>query len=464
MDRVSNRHVQKSTTSVAAKTLPQSRTQNHSDLGGPLSLPFYGHSDNHYGIGQIISPQDRSRIQELAKCVADIAALPIQTERRDLWKKHNNLQPVRPMILLFPEGSFEELLPLEILTCEGEEAKRIEWALRSRIYYHEHFQDDTVIEKAWIVRKTIYNSGWGLVGKRIQSADVHGAWKYDPVIANPLDLEKLRVPEITYDESATLSELEQMQDLFGDILDVKLKGITRIDYGLMSQYANWRGLEEVMMDKYLQPQMLHEAMAFLEEGHHRILEQYVEQNLLSLNNDNTYHSSGGNGYTDKLPVPGFDPERVRPCDIWGSAQAQELALVSPRQHAEFSLQYEKRLLKPFGLNGYGCCEDLSKKLPDVFTIPNIRRISISPFADVDLCAPQLGGDYIFSWKPHPAHLVGHFDEERIRSYIRHTIDVAQAHDCVLEMILKDTHTCEYQLERFDRWTQIAREEVNRAIG
>jgi len=74
----------------------------------------------------------------------------------------------------------------------------------------------------------------------------------------------------------------------------------------------------------------------------------------------------------------------------------------------------------------------------------------------------LRDDYIFSWKPHPAHLVGEFDEDMIRNYIRHTIDVAQRHGCVLEMILKDTHTCEHRPERFDRWTRIAREEVNRA--
>ena len=150
-----------------------------------------------------------------------------------------------------------------------------------------------------------------------------------------------------------------MQDLFGDILDVKLKGIDYISYHLIGQYADWRGLEEAMMDMYLEPQMLHDTMAFLEEGHHRIREQWIDQNLLSLNNDSTYNNSGGNSYTDELPAPGFDPERVRPCDIWACAESQSLALVGPKQHAEFSLQYEKRLLEPFGLNGYGCCEDLT---------------------------------------------------------------------------------------------------------
>lgn len=68
-------------------------------------------------------------------------------------------------------------------------------------------------------------------------------------------------------------------------LDVKLKGVAYISYHLMRQCTDWRGLEETMMDMYLQPQMLHDAMAFLEEGHRRILRQYVDQNLVSLNND-----------------------------------------------------------------------------------------------------------------------------------------------------------------------------------
>jgi hypothetical protein len=150
---------------------------------------------------------------------------------------------------------------------------------------------------------------------------------------------------------------------------------------------------------------------------------------------------------------------VRPEDMWASAESQELAQVGPQHHAEFALAYEKRLLAPFGLAGYGCCEDLSRKLDDVFTVPNMRRISISPFADVDVSAEKLRGNYIFSWKPRPMDLVGHFDEDAVRGYIRHTVAVAREHGCPLEMILKDTHTCEHHPERFDRWTRIAREEV-----
>ena len=50
-----------------------------------------------------ISKKDRNLLRDLAKQVAEIASLPVMDERRELWKRHNSLDPVRPMILVFPE-------------------------------------------------------------------------------------------------------------------------------------------------------------------------------------------------------------------------------------------------------------------------------------------------------------------------------------------------------------------------
>ena len=406
-----------------------------------------------------ISEKDKTRLRSLARQVSEIADLPIMAERREMWKRHNRLERVRPMILVFPEGSWRELLPQSALECEGAAARQMEWSLRSRLYYHEHFFDDTVIEKEWIVHKAVKSTGWGLEARHIPSTQATGAWAFDPVIKTADDLKKLKFPEVIYDAEATQRHLETAQELFGDILDVKLKGVSRVSFHLMNLYTGLRGLEQVMWDMYENPKMLHDAMAFLEEGHRQLIKQYEELNLLSLNNDSTYHSSGGVGYTDELPKPDYDPDRIRPCDMWASAEAQEMDPVSPEMHDEFILQYERRLLAPFGLNGYACCDDLTRKLDSVFKIPNIRRISIAPFADVDRCAEQLQGNSIFSWKPKPSFLVGTFDEERVRAYIKHALDVTK--NCVIEMILKDTHTCENRPERFTQWTKIAKSLVER---
>ena len=405
--------------------------------------------------GPVMSPEDRSILRDLAKQVAEIAALPVMEERRRMWSEHNQLRRVRPMILVFPEGSWRELGEEIHLECEGQLARGYESGLRSRIYAHERIHDDIPVEKNWTVGAAIGNTSWGLGAKWKPSTDPTGARAFDPVILEPADLKKLRAPEVTYDEKETELRLTMVRELFGDILDVKLKRVTHVSYHLMNQYTALRGLEQVMMDMVANPGMLHDAMAFFEDAHHRILKQYIDLNLLMFNNDGEYHSSGGLGYTDELPAAGFDPARVRPCDMWASAEAQELAQVSPQMHEEFSLQYERRLLAPFGLNGYGCCEDLTRKLDHVLTIPNIRRISISPWADVEKCAEKLGDKAIFSWKPHPSHMCGQFDPAMIRGYIKHALDVTRG--CVIEMILKDTHTCDHHPERFTVWTDIAQE-------
>lgn len=403
-----------------------------------------------------ISKSDRKIIRELAKRVAEIAALPVMAERRDLWKRHNSLQPERPLVLVFPEGAWNELLPESVLQCTNDTARSFEQQLRVRIYTYEHIQDDSVITAEWPVGPSVGNNGWGLEARRHDSEVARGAWAFDPVLKDSGDLKKLHYPEARYDADDWLKNMEETKDLFGDILKVKSAGIQHISFHLMQLYTSWRGLAEAMIDMAADPQMIHDTMAFLEEGHRRLIRQYEKLNLLGLNNDNTYHSSGGNGFTDELPASGADPNRVRPRDMWASAESQELAQVSPEMHWEFALQYEKRLLAPFGLNGYGCCEDLTRKLADIFTIPNLRRISISPWSNVDKCAAKIGNRFIFSWKPRPSDLCGEFAPERISAYIRHTLESAREHNCILEIILKDTHTCEHHPERFDQWTQIAK--------
>ena len=406
---------------------------------------------------QPMKQHDRTILRELATKVAEIANLPIQAQRIARWKRHNSLKSTEPMLLVFPEGAWRELLPDRVLQCQEPAARGIEWQLRSRIYCHEHFPDDTVIEDNFNVTKAIDGGNWGLQGRRTASAESLGAWTFDPVIEGPADLAKLRYPVVTHDLATSEQRLQAAQELFGDILKVQLKGIAHISFHLMAEYTGLRGLEQVMMDMIENPEMLHEAMAFFQEGNRRRVQQFVDQNLLELNNDNTYHSSGGNGYTDELPAAGYTPGHVRTCDMWSSAESQELADVSPQMHEEFATRYERPLLAMFALNGYGCCEDLTNKLDSVLPIPGIRRISVSPWADVARCAQRLGNKYILSWKPMPAMLCGKWDEQKNRTYIRAALEASRG--CVMEIILKDTHTVDNEPYRMDRWMQIAREEI-----
>ena len=215
------------------------------------------------------------------------------------------------------------------------------------------------------------------------------------------------------------------------------------------------------MDMIAEPEFTHRAISFLAEGNRRLVEQHERMGLLDFNHDNTYHSTGGNGWLANCPGPAPAPGRpATRAHMWASAEAQELTGVSPGMHEEFALRYEKELLEPFALTGYGCCEDITDKCGQALKIPHIRRISISPFTNVARTAPQVGGRAIYSWKPRPTDLVGSFDPGRLRAYLRENLAICRNAGCNFEVILKDTHTCEGHPERFDEWCRIAREEIS----
>ncbi|MBI3912083.1 MAG: hypothetical protein HY320_14270 [Armatimonadetes bacterium] len=405
---------------------------------------------------------ERTLLRDLAQRVAEIAAQPQQEEKRRRWYAHNRLEHGRPMVLCFPEGSWEELLPESVLETTDPLLRQWEHRLRTQIYTAAHFPGDHVVDRAFRVDRVCPTTDWGLQTTYIYSSTRRGAYVWDAPIKEPADLERLHPPQTTCDEQATQQRLAMAQDFLGDILDVELRTSHWWTMGLIGELARLRGLQQIMLDMMDNPEFVHRAMRFLMEGRLQWLQSLEDRNLLSPNYGNDYVGSGGLGFSDELLASGNNGS-VRLCDLWGFAEAQEITDVSPAMHDEFVLTYQIPLLERFGLNCYGCCEPLHHKLGILFKVPHLRRISISPWCDVRIAAEKLGDRYIFSWKPNPAHLAAvTFDPDLVRRYIRETLAITRG--CIVEMILKDTHTCNHDPQRFDQWMQIACEEVERAVA
>jgi len=404
-----------------------------------------------------VSDADRARLRELARRVAEIGHDPVQSERAELWRRHNALQRVRPMVLIFPEGSWRELLPESELTCSSEFARNYERDLRMRIYYAEHLPADNVIEPVVASPIVMHDSGWGITGRTTRPAEPTGAYHIDTVIEDESDVDSIRIPEVTVDWEDTRRRHEAAQELFGGILTVERVG--QANYGLapLDHYAALRGIDRMFADLVDNPSMVHKAVGRIVDGHIAMVRSMERQGALSLGNRSHYVGSGGVGYTSELPQPDFDGEHVRARDLWGFATAQIFSEVSPAMHEEFALRHEKRALELFGLNCYGCCEPLHHKLERIIRhVPRLRRVSISPWADVAKSAEALGDRYIFSWKPNPAVLAGEgWDPEGARRQIRTFCQHTQG--CVVEIIMKDTHTCRNEPRRMWDWVRIARE-------
>ncbi len=408
--------------------------------------------------GHTITPTDREVLRRLAGRVAELAARPIEQEKRELWYRHNALQPTRPLVFCDPENGWNEIIPPERLACRGELARQWEMALRKEIFWGEEMGDDRVIEPFFNVPHVYQERGWGLHETRT-GGEAGGAYTWDAPLKDYADLARMHYPQIVVDHPAGARLLDLAHETLGDLLTVRRKTSWWWTLGLTQTAIFLRGLEQLMLDMHDHPGELHRFMAFLRDGHLARLDWLEQNGLLSPNNDGTYVGSGGFGWSRELASPG-PGEGARTRDMWGFAESQETVGVSPDMFAEFVLQYQLPLLERFGLNCYGCCEPLDRRWRHVRRIPRLRRVSVSPWSSLPHMAELLGDRYIFSWKPRPSDLaLPSFDEEHIRAGLRQGLQATRG--CIIEVIMKDNHTIRNDPSRVVKWVRIAKEEAER---
>jgi hypothetical protein len=211
-----------------------------------------------------------------------------------------------------------------------------------------------------------------------------------------------------------------------------------------------------MMDLYDRPEFIHEAVRRIVQSDMAKLKQFVELDVLDSDSDSTRVGSGGYGFNESLnPTEG---ETVTPEQTWGCSNAQIFSEVSPDMHWEFALQHDMPWLEQFGLNYYGCCEPLHNKVDLLRRIPNLRKVSVSPWCDADKIAKEMGGEVVFSVKPNPAIFAAdRWNPEQARAEIRKLLD--QTRGCAVELIMKDVSTIRRDPSRLFEWARIAKEEV-----
>jgi hypothetical protein len=403
-----------------------------------------------------ISTADRTVLRTLAARVAELAARPIEQEKRKLWYRHNALEATRPLLFCDPENGWNEIITPEMLLCQGALARRWEMTLRKEIFWGSEMLDDRVIEPYFNLAHVYTESDWGLHERRI-GGESGGSYTWEAPLKDYGGLAQLRFPQVLVDEVATARLRALAEETLGDLLSVRTKTAWWWSLGMTWTLINLRGLGQMMYDMLDHPDELHRLMGFLRDGHLAKLDFLEAHDLLSLNNDGTYVGSGGFGWSHELPQADFQGH-VRTRDLWGFAESQETVGVSPEMFAEFVLPYQLPLLERFGLNCYGCCEPLDKRWSVVERIPRLRRVSVSAWCNIADMAAKLGSRYIFSYKPPPSDLaLPAFDGEMLRAGLRKMMHDTRA--CRVEVIMKDNHTLGHDPQRAAKWVRIAREEA-----
>ena len=408
-----------------------------------------------------LSDADRDVLCGLADEVAGIAALPVHRKKAELWRRLNRLEKARPLVwineICWHEMNVDDELTIRTTYpwAQGQEGN-----LRRLLYQWRHLPGDMIVSDYLACPLSIRSTGFGLSEDvdvaRMDAASGVVSRRFHPQIVEPEDIDKIQMPTVTHDQAATDENYGMMRDVYGDILPVRKVGLKGIWFAPWDELIRWWGVEQAMMDLVLRPQMVNDAMTRLVDAYLCQLDQWEDLNLLSLNNDNTRIGSGAYGYTDELPGDDYDADHVRPKNMWGCATAQIFSEVSPEMHWEFALEHEMRYLQRWALTYYGCCEPLDIKMGVLRRVPNLRKVSMSPWIKVDRAVEAVGRDYVFSHKPNPAVLAeDDWRPDFARSELRRVLD--KTGDCRVELILKDISTVRYKPQRLWEWETIAME-------
>ncbi len=402
---------------------------------------------------------ERAVLRELAERVAAHADSPEMAERRELWRRHNELEATRPVILCDPENGWNEIITERQLQCQGKLTRRWEAELRKEIFWAEEMGDDKPVERFFDVPYTVSADDWGLQTV-VHQTDRDGAKSWEsPLRDYSKDLARLHEPQFEIDWDTTNGSVDLAEELFGDMLTVRLKGTWWWSLGITVVAVFFRHIEKMYTDMIDHPDELKELFSLISQGLMKKVDYLEEHGLLNLNNDGTYVGSGGYGFTHEVPQADFRG-KVRCQDMWGFCESQETVNISPAMYEEFVFPYERPLMERFGLNCYGCCEPLHARWHVVKRHPNLRRVSCSPWADTEKMAEYLQGTYIYSMKPSPTPLATTgFDPEAARKGLREVFTITKG--CRVECIMKDNHTLGGRPENAVDWCRVAMEEAER---
>jgi hypothetical protein len=407
-------------------------------------------------------------LRDLAKQYAEIAAKPVQEERRQLWREHFSLNKTRAPILVtcgMHDAWCRETFSRENMVCEDPFWRRFERWLRLQIF-HDSIGDDYICEP-WIPQVAAYKSqrgvfgeSWGARPELAFAGDTTGAYKLSPPICSWEDMAKLTAPDHEIDEDATSRNYERLGDEIGDILEINVnRGPLLSNFGadISTTVAGLRGLEQIMLDMYDAPVELQQLLSFLRDGILANQEKAEEAGNFSL----TSHYNQAMSYAEELESPKANSGTRQREELWGFFAAQEYTGVSPEFHDEFLLKYQLPIMETYGLIHYGCCEDLTRKIDMLRKVPNLRSIAVTPSADVAACAEQIGNDYVLSWRPNPTDMVcTDWDPERMERIIR--AGVRACSNSVFHIHLKDSHTLQGEPDRLQRWASMVRDIVEAA--
>ncbi|MDR1733262.1 MAG: hypothetical protein LBR73_00035 [Oscillospiraceae bacterium] len=412
--------------------------------------------------------KDIQTIRALAAQYSEAAGSDRNLYNRRLHIASNDLHMERPVVMI-NELPWDQLNIDGRLTCvcEDERLRGLELDWRKKLLQWELFGGDMVLRPFMAVGKSYGNTGIGLTShdtalKQQDPTAAISAHSYEDLLENEEDVEKMHLPLLTYDEEHKARTQERYNfwgEILGDILPVRIVGNAAVFNNNWDDIFRLRSGMPLLMDLLDRPEHSH---AVIKRKTECKVAEFEQLEALGLLDDcmygETLHCTPI--LTEQMPKPA-PGEPYKLCHVWGRGTAQIFGTVSGEMHDEFDIDYMIQSVGRCGMVYYGCCEPLDKKIDIVARIPNLRKIGVTPWADVDNACAQIGGKYVVSNKPNPAAVaVPQLVEEELRKEIGRTLAAAKRNGVKgLDITLKDISTLHGNPQNIIRWHDIVMELV-----
>lgn len=399
---------------------------------------------------------DVQRLRRLAAQYKEIAILDAQRENLKLWYNLNNKTPIRPTLIFgdipWHEMNVDDELTLE---CEGAIARGIETFLRQKIYLWKHMPGDMIVRDYIDLHVPVVGCDYGIDQKfeykQTDEKNVIVGKTYIDQLQSEEDLQKIRASEIRVDQAAYDQLAEEFEQVFSGILDVRHVGVY-FNFNAWDLLESWHGVENCLFDMIDRPEFLHMAMRRITDVSHHIINSLEKISMLAQHQDDIMFAPADCDWGEQGTDSGCSAKNA-----WVFGTAQIFSSVSLEMHEEFELPYAQEIFARFGKGYYGCCEPLHDRISMVDKIPNVQKVSISPFADSVKAAENIGKKYIMSNKPNPAFVAtASMDWGIVERDIRKTLRACRESGTPVEFILKDISTVAYHPERLWKWSEVVK--------
>lgn len=415
----------------------------------------------------VISKKDRIALREAARKQLEYANMEINKEREREWYLHNDLKGGRPMVQLEMWSFNHEIIP-QMLKCEGDFARNLEWGLYANFLNQALLDDDRVTPDCYLMN---YDTWFRLFDIEVEeefAVNTDGSSSLGRHFKETIrDLEddygKLKETKFGVNPEAAMEKKEVIEEAIGDILPVRMK-MDCLYSVPMQMIVHFMSMEHMMLALYDSPELFKEMMDRIADDTLAYFRMLEEKRLIL---PTTSHESVGNGtWVFTHDLPGWEEWEKRPFttkDVWGFMDAQETVGISPDMYEEFVFPCYQKISSQFGLLSYSYCEPVSAVWDRCISkFENLRKVSVSPWCDEAFMGERLQGSrIIYHRKPSPNYLgVGTvLDEEALRAHIRYSLECARG--CRMEITQRDVYTINHDIRKAKRYVEIVREEIEK---